>query len=85
MNGSIEILKQYGLGVFLSISILGIAWYLLKKTFENHSKEREGWMKMVDNHFVSQNKAHEYQRDEHIKIMNGLNGITTNLAKLNGK
>ena len=71
-------MEQYGLGVILALSILGIAWFLLKKVFLLIQN-------LIDVHFQSQSKAHEYQREEHTKIIEGINETCTILKSINGK
>ena len=89
MGGGYEILRQFGLGVFLSVAILAMTWYLLKKIFDIHAaqlrdidedrkEERSMWRDAMNKHFQGQEEAHKYQRMEHEQILN-------NLLKLNGK
>ena len=76
--GLIESVKQLGLGVVLSLSILGIAWFLLHKVFKMTQN-------MIDYHFRNQEKAHEYQRQEHKEILEGLKETCITLKSINGR
>ena len=75
MNDLLESARTFGLGVVLSMAILSMAWYLLKKTFDNHQIERDIWIRMAESHFRAQEVAHNYQREEHKEILLSLRGL----------
>ncbi len=92
----LNLLKEFGLGVFLAVSVLGIAWYLLKKTFDTHSEDRklwwEGinaeramWTRIYEEHFADQKIGHQKSRDEHDRILQGLNKVNEELRIMNGR
>jgi len=71
------ILQQYGLATALAIGVLYLAYKMLDKLVKAQEKEREAWMKLVDQHFESQKQAHEYQREEHkemLDVLKSMNG-----------
>jgi len=79
------LVREFGLGAGLAIIIAVFAWFLLKKTFENHKDERDLWVKMMDVHFKQQEEGHSHQRTEHEKLLEGLNEVNLSLKSLNGK
>ena len=87
-----KLIVNYGLGIVLSCAILGMATYLLRKTFQQHENERGLWHEIAEKHFDGQQKAADYQRIEHQKIQDGLDktreGLTEAviiLKSINGK
>ena len=83
---------NFGLGVVLSLAILGIAWYLLKKVFDMIRIQHEMWVTFANEHFKSQEEGHKKQREEHEelaklqdKTLNGMTEIVKKLSEMNGK
>ena len=76
--GLIESVRQFGLGIVLSLSILAIAWFLLRQVFILIKT-------LINSHFANQEKAHEYQRQEHKEILEGLKETCITLKSINGR
>ena len=79
-----EAIKAIGLGPFLSVAIMAMAWFILKKTFDNHDKDREIWTGTMQKNFENLNRASDYQRKEHETLINTGEEILKGLRGLNG-
>lgn len=84
-TGMFEAVKVLGLVGASVAFIASISWYLLKKSFDSHEKERNVWLLVAETHFRNQEKAHEYQRTEHDRIVQSLNESVAILKSINGK
>lgn len=99
------LVKEFGLGIALSIGIFMAFFYLLKwvlktqeKILDHAAEERKSWQllfdknnRAIDEHIIQSRTAHEttseahkFQREEHSKLAEQLNEITSALGRING-
>ena len=89
---AIDVMQKLGLPAFLTFVVAAIAWFVLKRTFQQHDSEREIWRELMGVHFEKQSRASDYQRNEHTKILGalenvekGMSDVASILRKMNGK